>query len=418
MVKDATDPAPPAFTTEQLAWTDEDLGSIAFPTATMHIRASFGSGLTRRAGDPPDIVWAVGDRGPNVKPKVLLKRYGVEAMSSLADKDGAKVMPRLDLGPSIARLRIHDSKVELLETLRLRDAQDEPVCGLPPETSDHARTEPTFDLKGNPLEPSPSGLDTEGIVAFRDGGFLLGDEFGPSLVRVEPDGRVMARHVPNGTPSPDGDYAMHATLPAIAAKRQLNRGFEALALSPDERTVFLAFQSPLAHPDEDTHEAARHVRLWRMDAVSLEVQAQYAYPLDPPESFLRDAALEPPKRSDLKVCELVACTDNCLLALERCSQTTKIYRVDLNAGSALPPEHLDRHHRPTLEEMSAAGDTLPELRKTLLFSSDHAPDVAADMEGMVVLSPTELLLVSDNDFGCEGAETCFWRIRFAEPVLG
>lgn len=412
-----TDPALPVFTAEQLAWTDEDLGSIAFPAETMRIKASFGSGLTRRAGDPPDIVWAVGDRGPNVKPKVLVKRYGVAAMSSLADEDGAKVMPRLDLGPTLARLRIHDGRVELLETLRLRDAQGDAVCGLPPETSDHARTEPTFDLKGDPLEPSPSGLDTEGIVAFRDGSFLLGDEFGPSLVRVDAQGRVTGRHVPAGTPSPDTDYATHASLPAIAAKRQLNRGFEALALSPDEHTVFLAFQSPLAHPDEDTHEAARHVRVWRMDAGTLEVGAQYAYPLDPPGTFLRDAATKPPKRSDLKVCELVALADDRLLVLERCSQTTKIYHVGLHSDHALDAGHLDREHRPTLEEASAAGEPLPELPKTLLFSSDHAPDVAADMEGMVVLSPTELLLVSDNDFGVEGAETGFWKITFEEPVL-
>jgi hypothetical protein len=36
---------------------------------------------------------------------------------------------------------------------------------------------------------------------------------------------------------------------------------------------------------------------------------------------------------------------------------------------------------------------------------------------MTILSPTELLLVNDNDFGVEGAETSFWKIRFEEPVL-
>jgi hypothetical protein len=36
---------------------------------------------------------------------------------------------------------------------------------------------------------------------------------------------------------------------------------------------------------------------------------------------------------------------------------------------------------------------------------------------MAILSPTELLLVNDNDFGVEGAETSFWRITFEEPVL-
>jgi hypothetical protein len=36
---------------------------------------------------------------------------------------------------------------------------------------------------------------------------------------------------------------------------------------------------------------------------------------------------------------------------------------------------------------------------------------------MAVLSPTELLLVNDNDFGVEDAETQFWKIVFSEPVL-
>jgi hypothetical protein len=57
------------------------------------------------------------------------------------------------------------------------------------------------------------------------------------------------------------------------------------------------------------------------------------------------------------------------------------------------------------------------LAKQLLFSSDEAPEVAADLEGMAILSPSELLLVNDNDFGVEGAETSFWRIRFDRPVL-
>ena len=74
--------------------------------------------------------------------------------------------------------------------------------------------------------------------------------------------------------------------------------------------------------------------------------------------------------------------------------------------------------RPTIEEMSAAGDDLPCLEKTLLFSSDDAPELSADLEGMAILSPTELLLVNDNDFGVEGASTAFWRVNFREPLLG
>ncbi|HEX8375407.1 MAG TPA: hypothetical protein VF606_09530, partial [Geminicoccaceae bacterium] len=99
--------------------------------------------------------------------------------------------------------------------------------------------------------------------------------------------------------------------------------------------------------------------------------------------------------------------------------TTKLYRAAIGPASALPPEHLDPATRPTVEELSARpGFPLPELSKSLLFSSDDAPEVGRDVEGMARLSPTELLLVTDNDFGVEGASTGFWRLSFDEPVLG
>jgi hypothetical protein len=36
-----------------------------------------------------------------------------------------------------------------------------------------------------PLEPDPNGTDSEGLVALEDGGFWVGDEYGPSLLRVD-----------------------------------------------------------------------------------------------------------------------------------------------------------------------------------------------------------------------------------------
>jgi hypothetical protein len=38
------------------------------------------------------------------------------------------------------------------------------------------------------------------------------------------------------------------------------------------------------------------------------------------------------------------------------------------------------------------------------------------LEGMVLLAANQLLLVNDNDFGVEGAETAFWRITFDRPL--
>ena len=59
---------------------------------------------------------------------------------------------------------------------------------------------------------------------------------------------------------------------------------------------------------------------------------------------------------------------------------------------------------------------LPVLAKSLVITTDDAPDMDRDLEGLVVLSPNELLLVTDNDFSVEGARTRFWRVRLAAPL--
>lgn len=405
--------------TVQLAWKDPELGVIDLPARPMEIRAGFGSGLAIRAGDPPGIVWAVCDRGPNLKVRTMVERYGVASLQDSGGKSGAKVMPRLDLGPALARLRVGESEIELIQEIRLATPDGRPLPGLPLPGGEHATREPALGLDGEDLGSDPAGADTEGVAALVDGGFWLADEYGPSLLKVDEQGRVLLRWVPEGDEAAlEGcGYDVAGVLPAIAGRRQLNRGFEALALSPDERWLWVAFQSPLAHPDEDAHRSARHVRLWKLDSRSGRVEAQYLYPLDPPASFRRDSAEGEIDWSDLKVSEITVAGEGALLVLERASKTTKIYTVTPSADREIGREHLDIAARPTLEEMSGAGTlSLPVLDKTLLFSTDDAPDVAPDLEGMALLSPTELLLVSDNDFGVEGAKTCFYCLTLPRPA--
>jgi hypothetical protein len=393
----------------RLHWRDPVIDTLALPGGTMTLRQGFGSGLAVRRGDPPGHVWAIGDRGPNIKVRDAIRHYGLDHLAPLREVAGAKIMPRTDVGPALAELRVVGNAVELLRIVPITRADGCAISGLANPGSDQLLSEPVFDLAGVPIPPDPDGLDTEGVVALADGGFWVGDEFGPSLVRIDAAGAIVERWRPGGMGTP----RQPGRLPAIAAKRQLNRGFEALAISDDERFLFLAFQSPLAHPDEAAHRRARHVRLWRVDAVTGGVAAQYAYPLDPPETFARDQAAVRFARDDIKVSELLWLPGDALLVLERGSATTKIYRCTLADAPPLDESFLDVATRPTLEERSARdGDPgFPVLAKTLMFSSDDHPEVAADLEGMALLSPSALLLVNDNDFGVEGAETSFWLVR-------
>lgn len=394
-----------------LRWSDDPIGEVEFPGKTLVIRHGIGSGLSRDRADP-QFIWALADRGPNLKRKTAVEEYGWVAPAGYADQPDAKVMPRLEMGPYLAKLRIDDDEVGLVEIIRLSDPDSRPVPGCPIPDGPHHQCEPAYSHDGNPIAPDPAGMDTEGVAAMRDGSFWLGEEYGPSLALVERSGRIVRRLVPAGAAAAKAQPWIEHSLPELAGRRHLNRGFEGLAVSPSEERLYVAFQSPLAHPDKKAFEKARHVRLWELDAEGQFV-GQYLYPFDDPQSFIRDNEKERLGWKDLKVCELTAIGERTLLVLERSSETCKIYRVELTDDLRTPVSHLDIATLPTIEQLSASEDfELPVLSKQLLFTSDEHRQVAADIEGMTLLSDRSLLLVSDNDFGVEDKATSFFRLVF------
>jgi hypothetical protein len=374
----------------RLTWTDRVLDEVETPGGRLRITLGLGSGLARRAGDPPGVVWAVGDRGPNIKIAAAVEDHGLAHLAVLSHLDGAKIMPRPDIGPTLVQLRIDGDAVSCLQVLPLRDATGASFSGLPIPGGDAAAMEPAFDLSGLALGQHLSGADTEGVAALSDGTFRIADEYGPSILVVAADGEVVERWVPLGQEAAlaGAAYAVKGVLPPLAARRRLNRGFEALALSPDERCLHVILQSPLDAEDEPDADAIDHARLWTLDSQTGAMLAEHLYPFDKPKSFHRDREVGPVKRKDLKISEAVSIGDDRLLVLERISRTSKLYRVAL---------------------------TERVLTKTLMFSTDDWPQIDADLEGVVALSDRELLLCTDNDFGVDGRATAFYRVVFGKP---
>jgi hypothetical protein len=331
----------------------------------MRLTLGLGSALATRPGAPPGRVWALGDRGPNLKVRTAIKRYGLQHLEPLKDIPGAKVLPLPDFQPTLAELEVGEATVALVRMLPLRGPEG-PLSGRPLAGSPQAAMEPAYDLSGRLLTPDPLGVDTEGVVALADGGFWLSEEYGPSILRVDRDGVVQARWVPPG-----------------AQRRRLNRGFEGLAISGDERRLYVIFQSAMQG------ERAAETRIWALEPHEGSVAAEYAYPFDAPESFAED---EPASLSDLKACELLWVGPDRLLVLERVTRSARIYLVDLTQGPG-------------------------PLSKRLIFSTDLHDGVAPDLEGMCLLSASELLIATDNDFGVEGAETRFYRLTFDAPLF-
>jgi hypothetical protein len=228
---------------------------------------------------------------------------------------------------------------------------------------------------------------------------------------------------------------VHDVLPAAYGARRDNRGFEALAVSPDESTVWALLQSPLEHPAPKAGRHTGNVRLLAFDISRGRPAAEYLYRLGDPSSpgFLTDGA--PP--DDGKLCAMAAIDARTLLVLEQADGgLARLYRCSLATATDI----LHRPETPACEEvrdLPAAGieplrkelvADLANLRPAMLrdvYGEDHdKKELELKLEGLAILDSGRVALVNDNDFGVhapKGASspprTCLWVVAVAAEAL-
>ena len=94
-------------------------------------------------------------------------------------------------------------------------------------------------------------LDPESFVRTPDGTFWIGEEFGPFLIHVAADGRVLESPIQvSGVRSPQNPFLAisdrgHPERPTLAA----SRGFEGVAISPDGSTLYALLEGAVAEDD-------------------------------------------------------------------------------------------------------------------------------------------------------------------------
>ncbi len=107
--------------------------------------------------------WTVTDRGPNGQIEI--------------GKDKRRTFPVPGFDPAIVKIRAVGGRIRVLKTIPLTTSHGAPVTGL---SNQPGRDEAPYAYDAStPLPYNPNGLDTEGIVRDRDGGFWLVDEYGP-----------------------------------------------------------------------------------------------------------------------------------------------------------------------------------------------------------------------------------------------
>lgn len=381
------------------------LGAIGFEGGrTLNLTVGIGSGAFRHPSDPPNVIWTVGDRGPNIACSEMREVAGVE-LAGCRETPAARVYPTPSYTPSIYRVMLlPDSTFRVTDVITLKDRDGRPLNGLlnPLRT---ASTEIPLDGRGNRLEQDVHGIDAEGIVRLTDGTFWIGDENGPSMMHFSADGRMLARHVPRGT---EGEYAgarydVVGSLPPILTRRATNRGIESMAISPDERFLYVIMQNPLANPDAAAYRAARNTRILKLERATMRVVGEYVYTLDDPRSFRRDPSQ---RQNDPRISELMAIGEDRLIVLERTELTTKLYEITLAGATNIADSRWDDPAtRPSLEQVELAAASITPVPKTLRLDTADFPEILGKTEGMALLGDGALVIINDDDFGITGGRT-------------
>jgi hypothetical protein len=335
----------------------------------------FGSAL---AADPraPGYFFLLTDRGPNTDNN---------------DPD-QKVFPIPGFTPQIGRFRLNGDRLELVGVIPLRDAKGRRITGLP-NPSNGNTGEIAVDLNGRKLGTDRDGLDSEGLVALRDGTFWVSDEYGPWLVHFDAKGRTLDRI---------GPFPGKRSLPKVLALRRPNRGMESLTIMPDGQTLVGMMQNPLDNPDTHVRKTSRLNRIVVYDPRTNR-SMQFGYLLDSTSAVVSDIA---------------AVTNTRYLVLERDqlmprdpktpSTLKRVYEIDISGATDISDPKDDRHGMRidgrTLEQSSEA-----QLRQAGIVTP--AKKLVVDLlalpggyphdkpEGLAIIAPGLIAVSNDDDFG-------------------
>ena len=180
----------------------------------------------------------------------------------------------------------------LTDTILLTDAAGQSLTGLDPDGIRRA-------ANGFPDLPQASNgrvsIDSESLALLPDGGFFIGDEYGPYVYRFSPAGRLLAAirppeaflpkrkgkdHFASNNPGPGGRAPEP---PEPETGRANNQGFEGLTLTPPGgKFLVVALQSATRQDGGTSPATRRYSRLLYYDVADRErprLVREYVVPL-------------------------------------------------------------------------------------------------------------------------------------------
>ncbi len=344
---------------------------------------SMGSGAFHDATDAENIVYFVSDRGP------VITCEESESITGTKICDSGEIFVLNDFTPSIIKGEITGSKIKILDIIDLKDTNANPVTGISPELSNY--TLAAYNQDGSGITKNIDGINPSAIVKTADG-FFIAEEYGPSILKVDLDGNIIDRLVPeNMVDEYQGSgYNIMDVLPDIIKNRAENRGITGLSINPESTKLFYMLESPLDNPK---YSESRNVRLAEYN-INQEVSTQYWYKLD---------------SKSTSISEIVAIDNNQLLVAEKSDTETIVYKVDLLFATPLYDEFFDINTKPSFEsikgdtyknEASILPDGRPEMKileKTEIFKTSSDTNIAKAIDGLANLGDGNFILINNTD---------------------
>lgn len=396
------------LTSQYVDW-DATRGSVSFtdkprltgkyvlkaPDLAKGVKMGFGSSLTHVPGDPDNVFYTTGDRGPNGEVEV--------------NGETRRTFPMPNYTPSIYKIKLENGEIKVLSTIPLKINGKDAVTGTNqitglPNVKKHDEVPYDAEAK-NVLAYDPYGLDLEGLAySPADDTFWISEEYGPSIVQVKRDGTILQRLVPKGMAAMMDSklVPLKEVFPASYLNRRQNRGMEAVSITPDGKWMFAAMQSPLRNPDKSA-DNSRSLRILKIELSTPKPVAEYAYATDDAKLF-KDL-----KQADIVISDLFAVNENTLLIDERDknagskAQVKKLYLTDLSAATNILSNYDDvQKAGKTLEQMDAAelakNGIVPPAKRTILDAVGFQYPYEK-IEGITVVDGNKLVIINDNDFG-------------------
>ena len=218
----------------------------------------------------------------------------------------------------------------------------------------------------------PKRIDPEGVTLAPDGTLWMVDEYGPYIIRVSREGRILERTLP---PSP-------------FKERKHNQGFEGVTFSPDGKTLFAALQSS---PQGATNTNRTYIAAMDIESKTFRT---FAYDLTDPKSL----DYPPGVKAAIGINALETIDDHTLLVIERDNQVgenarvKRIYLVDLNGADNNTP-----------------------VRKTL-YADLYALGYRMEKpEGLAIRDEKTVVVINDND-AVPGSPTEVWVLQTDLPL--